>query len=424
MNNPEQQLEVYLVGGAVRDQLLGIDVKDRDWVVVGSTPEQMCDLGFMPVGKDFPVFLHPETREEYALARTERKTAPGYHGFVFSSDPGVTLEQDLERRDLTMNAIAMNGDGQLTDPFNGKGDIESGIIRHVSSAFKEDPVRILRVAKFAARFHSADFKVDSTTNLLMQEMVANGEASALVPERVWQEMRGALSEQHFFRFIEVLRACGALGILLPEVERLFGVPQVEKYHPEIDTGIHTLMSLKAAGKICDDPQVMFSVLVHDLGKGLTPESELPRHRGHETSGLKPVKQVCDRLGVPSAYRELALKVCEFHLHGHRIRELRPETILKVLEKLDAFRRPEQVEKFVNCCLADKRGRTGHENASRESLDLLHSFHEAALAVEGGVIASRLTTVSDEGKQDGNRIKQAIQKERIRRISDCRNSLGF
>ncbi len=424
MNNPEQQLEFYLVGGAVRDQLLGIKVKDRDWVVVGSTPKQMCDLGFMPVGKDFPVFLHPETREEYALARTERKTAPGYHGFVFSSHPDVTLEQDLERRDLTMNAIAMTGNGELIDPFNGKGDIESATIRHVSSAFTEDPVRILRVAKFAARFHDAGFRVDSTTNLLMQEMVVNGEVSALVPERVWQEMQGAMSEKHFFRFIEVLRDCGALGVLLPEVERLFGVPQVEKYHPEIDTGIHLLMSLKAAGKICDDPQVMFSVLVHDLGKGLTPESELPRHRGHETKGLKPVKQVCDRLGVPSSYRELALKVCEFHLHGHRIRELRPETILKVLEKLDAFRRPERVEKFINCCLADKRGRTGHENASAENLDLLRAFHEAALTVEGGVIARRLAATSADGKQDGKKINQAIQKARISVISDCRHNLGL
>ena len=289
MNKPEQQLEVYLVGGAVRDQLLGIKVKDRDWVVVGSTPKQMCDLGFKPVGKDFPVFLHPHSKEEYALARTERKTSPGYHGFVFSSDPSVTLEQDLERRDLTMNAIAMNSDGNLIDPFNGRGDIESATIRHVSSAFKEDPVRILRAAKFAARFCTSGFNVDSATNQLMQEMVVNGEAGALVPERVWQEMQGALSEKHFFRFVEVLRDCGALGILLPEVERLFGVPQVEKYHPEIDTGVHTLMSLKAAGEICDDPEVMFSVLVHDLGKGLTPESELPSHRGHETNGLKPVK---------------------------------------------------------------------------------------------------------------------------------------
>ncbi len=410
---PEGRLEKYLVGGAVRDRIMGRPVTDRDWVVVGSTPDQMVELGFRPVGRDFPVFLHPDTNEEYALARTERKTARGYHGFEFFSDPDITLEQDLGRRDLTMNAMAMDDQGNLIDPYNGKRDIQRGIIRHVSSAFGEDPVRVLRAARFAARF--TDFSVCPDTRALMTEMVDNGEVDTLVAERVWQEMVQAMQEEKFSRFLTELRQCGALQRLLPEVDALFGVPQVEKYHPEIDTGIHTLMSVDAASVLTREPMVMFAVLVHDLGKALTPRDELPRHRGHEKRGLKPIAALCARLGVPTRFREFALKVCEYHLHCHRIRQLRPDTVLKMLEAFDGFRRPELIEKFALCCDADRRGRTGHENDGRENTAWMCTMHNAALRVEQKQIARQIVDESGEGRRAGLRIKKAIREQRIAAI---------
>ncbi|MGI9319139.1 MAG: multifunctional CCA addition/repair protein [bacterium] len=400
-------MTVYLVGGAVRDQLLGHKVKDRDWVVTGTTPEEMIDLGFRPVGKDFPVFLHPETQEEYALARTERKTAPGYHGFEFFSDPSVTLEQDLLRRDLTLNAMAQDRNGKLIDPWGGHRDLDNRVLRHVSPAFAEDPVRILRVAKFAARFAAQDFKVADETLNLMQEMVAAGEANALVAERVWQEMDAALGYAGFRCFIEVLRDSDALAAILPELEALFGVPQPQKYHPEIDTGLHTLMVLEAAANMHASNKEMFAVLVHDLGKALTPKDQLPAHRHHEQRGKQPVAALCDRLRVPTAYRQLALKVCEFHLLMHRMPELKPATILKLLEALDGFRKPEEVRAFVTCCTADMRGRLGKEKEPYPQGEMLLAYFNAATNVDSGKIAGALA----EGAS-GERIKQAVRRARI------------
>lgn len=426
MLNPEQELEVYLVGGAVRDRIMMVDAlasspqKDRDWVVVGSSPEQMVALGFRPVGKDFPVFLHPKTHEQYALARTERKTAPGYHGFVFSCDPDVTLEQDLMRRDLTINAMAMDASGNLIDPFGGERDIKDARLKHVSDAFTEDPVRILRVAKFAARFHPFGFTVDPGTNDLMSKMVETGEASALVAERVWQEMADALSSAGFYRFLEVLRQCNALNVVLPEVAALFGIPQVAKYHPEIDTGIHTVMSVQAVGNISPDPMVMFAVLVHDLGKALTPESELPSHRQHENRGLKPINALCQRLAVPVAYREFALRVCEFHLFGHRAKELKPATVLKLFEKLDGFRNPNRVSMFTDCCLADRRGRTGHENDEDDTGKLLQDLHRAALSVDTAQVIKTMVANKPDSKPRGQAIGQAIREARISAIGELKN----
>ncbi len=418
---PEDKLERYLVGGAVRDRIMGRPVTDRDWVVVGSTPDQMVELGFKPVGRDFPVFLHPDTNEEYALARTERKTTRGYHGFEFFSDPDITLQQDLGRRDLTMNAMALDDEGNLIDPYNGQRDVRRGIIRHVSGAFSEDPVRLLRVARFAARF--TDFHVCPDTRRLMAEMVDNGEVDALVAERTWQEMHQAMQEERFSRFLTTLKECGALQRLLPEVNALFGVPQVEKYHPEIDTGIHILMSVDAASAMTRDPMVMFAVLVHDLGKALTPHAELPRHRGHEKRGLKPIESLCNRLGVPTRFREFALRVCEYHLHCHRIRQLRPGTVLKVLEAFDGFRRPELVEKFALCCDADRRGRTGHENDGREESALMLKMHHAALRVEQEPIARQVLDQFGEGRQAGLRIKKAIRDQRIAAIHAVRKAVS-
>ena len=334
MTDPAKNLEVYLVGGAVRDQIMGIEIKDRDWVVVGSTIREILELGFQQVGKDFPVFLHPVTAEEYALARSERKISPGYHGFHFDSNAEITLEQDLMRRDLTMNAIAMDNQGNFIDPFDGRKDIKLKLIRHVSDAFNEDPVRVLRVARFAARFSREGFSVAEDTRKLMKEMVSNGEVDTLVAERVWMEIHASFGEKQCSRFFRELRDCGALEKVLPEVDRLFGIPQTEKYHPEIDTGIHTLMSLDAITRISDNPMTIFAVMVHDLGKALTPVSELPAHRQHEKRGLKPIKLLCDRLHVPARYRSFALKVCEYHLHCHRVRQLQPKTVIKVLEKFD------------------------------------------------------------------------------------------
>jgi tRNA nucleotidyltransferase (CCA-adding enzyme) len=424
MTNPAENLEVYLVGGAVRDQIMGIEVKDRDWVVVGSTTRKMRELGFKQVGKDFPVFLHPVTGEEYALARSERKVSPGYHGFHFDSNAEITLEQDLMRRDLTMNAIAMDNQGNIIDPYGGRKDIKSKLIRHVSDAFSEDPVRVLRVARFAARYSDEGFRVAVDTRNLMKKMVADGEIDTLIAERVWQEIHASFGEKQCSRFFQELRDCGALKKVLPEVDQLFGIPQTRKYHPEIDTGVHIMMSLDAITQISDNPMTIFAVLVHDLGKALTPESELPAHRGHEKRGLKPIKLLCDRLHVPARYRAFALKVCEYHLHCHRTKLLKPETVIKVLERFDGFRNPDLIAEFALCCLADKRGRTGHEQDSGEQMELLLRYHQAAIAVDGGLIASELKERGFEGSRLGTKIKKEIRRQRIAAVSAIKENIQF
>jgi len=373
-------MQIYLVGGAVRDKLLGLPVQERDWVVVGATPAEMLALGYKQVGKDFPVFLHPETHEEYALARTERKTGPGYKGFVVHADATVTLEEDLIRRDLTINAIAEAPDGTLVDPYGGQEDLRAGLLRHVSPAFVEDPVRILRVARFAARFAKWGFHVAHGTHALMEQMVANGEVDALVPERVWAELSRALAEEQPARFFEVLQHCGALTRLMPELAALFGVPQPAHYHPEIDTGVHVMMVLQAAAQITPDTAVRFAALLHDLGKGTTPPEEWPRHIGHEARSVELVEQLCARLKVPNEFRELAALVARYHTHSHRARELRPETMLEMFEMLGAFRRAERFEQFLLACKADARGRTGHEQDDYPQALLLRRALNAAAQV--------------------------------------------
>jgi len=353
--------EVYLVGGAVRDKRLGLPVKDRDWVVVGATPEILASEGFKPVGKDFPVFLHPQTHEEYALARTERKSGKGYQGFTFNTDSSVTLEQDLLRRDLTINAMAERTDGTLVDPFNGAQDLENRVLRHVSDAFLEDPVRILRVARFMARFAPMGFTVADETMALMQKMVSDGEVNHLVAERVWQEMNGALAAASPRAFIETLRRCHALKVLLPEVEALFGVPQRAEYHPEIDSGEHTLLVLDQCASLSPGNAAhAFCGLCHDLGKALTPKDELPAHIGHEERGVEPTRELCDRLRVPKNTKQLALLVTRWHLHTHRALELTPKSLQKMLLALDVMRKPERLDDFLTVCKADKRGRIGCE----------------------------------------------------------------
>jgi len=379
-------MKIYKVGGCVRDELLGLPVKDRDWVVVGATPREMLDAGFRPVGKDFPVFLHPDTNEEYALARTERKTAPGYTGFEFHAAPDVTLEQDLRRRDLTINAMAETEDGQLIDPWHGKRDLELRLLRHVSPAFAEDPVRILRVARFAARFANLGFKVAVETLELMRQMVRNGEVDALVPERVWQETVRALGETTPARFFGVLRECGALDRLFPEIERLFGVPQPEEHHPEVDTGLHTMMVLTQAARLSDDPRVRFAALVHDLGKGTTPPGEWPRHVEHEARGVPLVEALCQRLRAPNEFRDLAVLVTKYHSRYHRATELRDATLLETLQALDAFRRPERFEQFLLACEADSRGRPGYEDRDYAQPGIFRAAFQAAAAIDAGELA--------------------------------------
>lgn len=370
-----QPQDYFLVGGAVRDKLLGLEVKERDWVVVGKDPAFMYACGFTSVGRDFPVFLHPETKEEYALARTERKTAIGYHGFEFNASPDVSLEDDLYRRDLTINAIAENHDGQLVDPYQGQKDLDNRYLRHISPAFAEDPVRILRVARFSARYSSLGFKVADETNALMRSMTQKGEVDALVAERVWQELAKALTEPHPHVFFEVLKACDALPILFPEIAALFGVPQKAQWHPEVDTGIHTMMVLQQAAKCTQDPVVRFASLCHDLGKGSTPADLLPSHHGHETRGLALVKALCKRYRAPKQYRELALIATEYHTHCHRAFELKPQTIAKLLKNVDALRRPERFEQFLLCCESDAKGRLGFEQSAYPQADYLRQAFE-------------------------------------------------
>jgi tRNA nucleotidyltransferase (CCA-adding enzyme) len=468
-------MKVYLVGGAVRDKRLGLAVQDRDYVVVGATPEEMVAQGFRPVGADFPVFLHPETREEYALARTERKSGRGYKGFTVYCAPDVTLEDDLRRRDLTINAMAEDERGTLIDPFGGARDLEAGVLRHVSEAFTEDPLRVLRVARFAARFSGGTetlnetslsqgprlhpgvealnetslsqgprlhpgvealnetslsqgprlhpgvearaarrggrvsgfvgrgFRVADETMALMRGMAASGELDHLVPERVWQEFERALGETRPARFFEVLRECGALAVLFPELDALFGVPQPAEHHPEIDTGVHTLLVLDAATRLSGDARVRFAALLHDLDKGTTPRGEWPQHIGHEQRGAELVKGFCLRWRVPNEYRDLAVLVARYHFHCHRIAELRPGTVLETLEALDAFRRPERVELFALACEADYRGRPGREERPYPQAELLARAFAAAQGVDTAALAAN---GGAKGAEIGERIRQA------------------
>jgi tRNA nucleotidyltransferase (CCA-adding enzyme) len=374
-------MKTYLVGGAVRDRLLGLPVKERDYVVVGAMPADMVALGYRPVGKDFPVFLHPETKAEYALARTERKTARGYHGFEFYAESDVTLEDDLRRRDLTINAIAEGEHGALIDPYHGQRDLEARVLRHVSPAFAEDPVRVLRVARFAARFAPLGFKLADETLVLMREMSDNGEVDALVAERVWQETAKALQTKAPSVFFTTLRECGALKRIFPELERLFGVPQPAKWHPEIDTGVHVMMVLDQSARLSDDLGVRFAALTHDLGKGTTPKDILPHHYGHEERSVKLVETLSDRLKVPRDLRELAVIVARHHGLVHKAEELRADTLLKLLESVDAFRRPERFELFLTACEADHRGRTGLEDTPFPQADYLRRAFAAAQAID-------------------------------------------
>jgi len=398
-------MQTYIVGGAVRDELLGYPIKDKDYVVVGSTPEQMVAAGFRPVGKDFPVFLHPKTHAEYALARTERKTAKGYKGFVVHASPEITLEQDLARRDLTVNAIAKNEAGELVDPFRGIDDIKSKTLRHVSDAFVEDPVRILRIARFSARL--ADFNIAPETLSLMQQMVDAGEVDALVAERVWQELAKGLMEKKPARMFEVLRSCGALKRIIPELDKLWGVPQPPQHHPEVDTGIHVMMVLDYAAQQAFSLPVRFAALMHDLGKGTTPKEMLPRHIGHEERGVHLVKEVCKRLRVPNDCKELAVMVAKFHGKLYQSLDMRPSTLLEFLIQLDAIRQPERFNGFLQACEADSRGRTGMEDCPTPAADLMRKVLDAAFSIDAGAIASK--------QSDVEKIKIAIFEARVEAI---------
>jgi len=402
-------MKVYRVGGSVRDQLLGLKVQDHDYVVVGANPEQMVDRGFKPVGRDFPVFLHPETKEEYALARTERKTARGYRGFQVYTAPDVTLEQDLARRDLTINAIAEDETGNIIDPYGGVQDLRAGILRHVSPAFAEDPVRVLRVARFAARF---GFQLAPETLRLMRNMVETGEVDALVPERVWQELSRGLMEKTPSRMFLVLRDCGALARIVPEVDRLFGVPQPEIHHPEIDTGVHVMMVVDYAARRGWPLPVRLAALTHDLGKGTTPPEEWPRHKGHEQRSVELVQGLCERLRVPADCRDLAVITARFHGDVTKALELRPSTLLKVLEGTDAFRRPERFEEFLQACAADFHGRTGYEARPFPQAERLRAALAAAQAVDAGAIASAAA--------DPSQIGARVHEARVHAVRDTLN----
>jgi len=396
-------MQVYLIGGAVRDRLLGIEGGDRDWVVVGATPEQMSAQGYRPVGKDFPVFLHPKTQEEYALARTERKSGRGYRGFIVHAAPDVTLEQDLARRDFTINAIAQRDDGTLIDPFGGGRDIEARLLRHVSDGFVEDPVRILRAARFMARFAPLGFRVADETLALMRRMVTDGEVDHLVPERLWQELRRALASAQPSAFLATLRDCGALARILPEVDALYGVPQRVEFHPEIDAGVHTGMVCDMAAQLAHgDDLIGFAALTHDLGKALTPAHELPRHVAHEHSGLRPLATLCERLKVPSEYRALAEIACREHLNVHRLDELKPATVHELIARCDGFRKPARIAQLGLVCEADKRGRLGLSESAYPQRARLNALLGAALAVS----ARDLDLTGLNGEQIAARVRAA------------------
>ena len=402
-------MQVYLVGGAVRDRLLGKAQVDRDYVVVGVTPETMLRLGYKPVGKDFPVFLHPQSNEEYALARTERKTGRGYHGFAFQADASVTLEDDLQRRDLTINAMAQDDSGALIDPYGGEKDLHDRVLRHVSPAFAEDPVRVLRVARFAARYAPLGFRIADETMALMRQMVSDGEVDHLVPERVWQETKKALSEPQPSAFLAALRGCGALRKLFPEIDALYGVPQRAEFHPEIDTGVHTEMVIDMAARLAPgDALIGFCALTHDLGKALTPADVLPRHIGHEHAGVEPLRALAARLKPPTEYTDVAVLCCKLHLKAHMALELRPATVLELLEQLDAFRRPERLTQFLLVCEADKRGRLGLNESPYPQGALLRQAYAAAIAVDvRAIVASGVS---------GPAVGERLRAERVRAIS--------
>ncbi|OLS64501.1 multifunctional CCA addition/repair protein [Pseudomonas putida] len=406
-------MQIYKVGGAVRDRLLGRPVTDHDWVVVGASAEQMLALGYRPVGTDFPVFLHPDSGEEYALARTERKSGVGYGGFTFHASPEVTLEEDLIRRDLTINAMAEDDHGNLTDPYHGKQDLDNRLLRHVSPAFAEDPLRVLRVARFAARFAGLGFSVAPETLELMRQLSDSGELQALTPERSWKEISRALMEDHPQVFIQVLRDCGALQQLMPEVGALFGVPQPPAHHPEIDTGAHTLAVLEQSAKHAQPLTVRWACLLHDLGKGTTPEAEWPRHIAHEHRGLKLIDKVNKRFKVPRECQELALLVGEYHTHGHRALELKPSTLLELLQRFDVYRRPQRFEEFIVACEMDARGRLGLEDRQYPQADYLRGAAEAARKVAVQPLVEQGYT--------GQALGEALKKARLNALKAYKES---
>jgi tRNA nucleotidyltransferase (CCA-adding enzyme) len=404
-------MQVYLVGGAVRDGLLGLPVKERDWVVVGGSREELLRLKYREVGRDFPVFLHPDSHEEYALARRERKVSPGYRGFAVEFGPEVTLEEDLARRDLTINAIAQSADGSLLDPHGGRRDLDARVLRHVSPAFVEDPVRVLRVARFAARFAPLGFHVAPETLALMHDMVERREVDALVAERVWQETEKALGEPKSSEFFRVLRECGALKVIYPEIDALFGVPQPAQWHPEIDTGVHTLMVLDQACALSADPKVRFAAVMHDLGKGTTRREEWPSHRGHEERSVALLDALCARLRVPGDYRELGVIVARYHGNVHRAFELKPKTVLEFMERADAFRRPARFAEALLACEADSRGRTGLESVPYPQRDYLLAAREAAAAIKPSPV--------DIAAGDGAQIAEDLHRRRLLAIAEVR-----
>ncbi|CCK75073.1 tRNA nucleotidyltransferase [Oleispira antarctica RB-8] len=392
-------MQTYLVGGAVRDSLLNIAIKDKDWVVVGSTPAELINLGYSQVGADFPVFLHPKTKEEYALARTERKSGSGYQGFNCDFNPDITLEEDLLRRDLTVNAMAQNDDGSIVDPYNGQRDIKEKKLRHVSDAFSEDPLRVLRVARFAARFAHLGFTIADETIELMRDIANSGELALLTPERVWQETERALGESQPWVYFQALRDCNALAIIFPELDNLFGIPQPEKHHPEIDCGIHTLMVLEQASKLSSDINVRWASLLHDLGKGLTREEILPSHHGHEQSGEKLVIKLNNRLKTPNEFKDLSRLVCIYHTHVHRAFELKPQTLLKFFNNIDLWRKPERLPQILLACKADSRGRTGFEDVEYTQVEYITEIAKACIAVT----ATQFVAQGIQGKAIGEAI---------------------
>lgn len=402
-------MQAYLVGGAVRDKLLGRKIKDRDFVVVGSSAEEMLAKGYLRVGNDFPVFLHPDSKEEYALARTEKKAGSGYNGFICDASSTITLEQDLQRRDLTINAMAMTQDGLIVDPYGGQQDLQNRVLRHVSNAFSEDPLRVLRVARFAARYHPYGFTIAEETQDLMRDMCASGELDHLTAERVWHETQRSLMEDHPQVYFETLRCCGALKIWFPELDALWGVPNPAQWHPEIDTGVHTMMVLEQVVKRSDELEVRFAALVHDLGKALTPPHLWPSHRGHETLGIEPINALSDRLKVPNACRQLGLLVSEYHTHIHRAQELKPATILNVFDRCDAWRRPERFEQLLSACHADANGRLHFESSPYPQADLMRAALAAAKQVE-------VSAIINAGYQ-GAAIKEQLQQQRIKKIRE-------
>jgi tRNA nucleotidyltransferase (CCA-adding enzyme) len=404
-------MQVYLVGGAVRDHLLGYPYHEKDYVVVGATPDQLLSLGYQPVGKDFPVFLHPETKDEYALARTERKSGQGYHGFEFYTDPSVSLEDDLIRRDLTINAIAMDEEGNIYDPYLGQQDLENKILRHVSDAFVEDPLRVLRIARFAARYKSLGFTVAPETLELMQQLTQSGELDALTPERVWKETSRALMENHADEYFQVLRHCGALKVLFPEIDALFGIPQRPEYHPEIDCGIHTMMSVQQACLANYSLDVRFAVLVHDLGKALTPKDQLPRHIMHEERGVQLVTNICDRLKVPTSIKQLSLAVCKEHLKCHQALQLKAGTIWRLLQRLDVLRRPERVQAFVQACECDSRGRLGLEN---------REYPQAQFILEAMALVRNIKAQDLPAEIKGPEIGEMLIEKRIEALAEFKH----